>query len=168
MTKEILYVDMDGVLADFEQEMHNILPGVPIGDGPDYEERSLQVIAACQRNPNTFLRLKPIKGGIDAVIELMDHYDVYFLSTPMDELSQSHKDKRDWLDRYFGALANKRLNLTHRKDLQIGDYLIDDTKRNGAGQFRGEHIHFGSESFPDWDVVKNYLLGIAKSVKQAA
>lgn len=27
-----------------------------------------------------------------------------------------------------------------------------------AGEFIGEHIHFGTEKFPDWDAVCTYLL----------
>jgi len=42
----------------------------------------------------------------------------------------------------------------------MGDYLIDD-HASGRGQedFQGELIHFGSEKFPDWKVILNYLLG---------
>jgi hypothetical protein len=39
----------------------------------------------------------------------------------------------------------------------MGDYLIDDRKANGAGEFRGTHIHFGTEEFPDWAAVLKYL-----------
>ena len=48
--------------------------------------------------------------------------------------------------------------MSHNKNLNIGDYLIDDRTANGAGQFKGEHIHFGTEQFPDWDSVLKYLL----------
>ena len=30
------------------------------------------------------------------------------------------------------------------------ELLIDDRTANGAAQFTGEHIHFGSEKFPNW------------------
>ena len=39
----------------------------------------------------------------------------------------------------------------------MGDYLIDDRLRNGAEKFNGEHIHFGTEKFPDWNSVLKYL-----------
>jgi len=60
--------------------------------------------------------------------------------------------------KYLGKNAYKRLILSHNKHLNIGDYLIDDRTANGAGQFRGEHIHFGSEKFPDWKAVLSYLI----------
>ena len=33
--------------------------------------------------------------------------------------------------------------ITHRKDLLIGEYLIDDRLANGAEHFRGKLISFG-------------------------
>ena len=39
----------------------------------------------------------------------------------------------------------------------IGDYLIDDRRFNGASEFTGEWIHFGSEKFPNWNSVLKYL-----------
>lgn len=165
--KPILYIDMDGVIADFESYMHQIAPGIPIGDGPDWEERSKIVVRACQQNFHLFEKLKPIQDGVSSVMRLMTYYDVYFLSTPMEAVVESYTDKRKWLDRYFGGLADKKLILTHRKDLAIGDYLVDDSLRNGAAQFTGEHIHFGTEDFPDWKSVTSYLLSKTQ-LKQAA
>jgi hypothetical protein len=47
----------------------------------------------------------------------------------------------------------------------IGDYLIDDRLKNGAGKFKGELIHFGYDyvndkinPYPDWDSVLKKLL----------
>lgn len=54
--------------------------------------------------------------------------------------------------------AYKRLIITHHKDLNRGDFLVDDREKNGAGNFEGELILFGSEKFPDWDKVTEYLL----------
>jgi 5'(3')-deoxyribonucleotidase len=66
------------------------------------------------------------------------------------------------VQKYLGEAAYKRLILSHHKDLNQGDYLIDDKGKNGASEFEGEWIHFGSERFPDWDAVLKYLLGEKK------
>ena len=52
----------------------------------------------------------------------------------------------------------KQVILSHHKNLNQGDYLIDDRTANGAGKFKGKHIHFGTEKFPDWESVLKYLL----------
>jgi 5'(3')-deoxyribonucleotidase len=76
----------------------------------------------------------------------------------MWEVPESFMDKRKWIERYFGESAKKKLILTHRKDLCIGDYLIDDRIKNGVDKFTGEHIHFATSQFPDWESVLHYLI----------
>ena len=39
----------------------------------------------------------------------------------------------------------------------IGEYLIDDRTANGAAEFKGELIQFGTEKYPNWAAVLNYL-----------
>jgi hypothetical protein len=48
----------------------------------------------------------------------------------------------------------------------IGDYLIDDRKKNGAGEFKGELLHYGlnwegdnsPNEYPTWESVLEKLL----------
>ena len=49
--------------------------------------------------------------------------------------------KREWLEDYFPYLKRK-LILTHRKDLLIGDILIDDSRYRGQPDFQGEWFWF--------------------------
>jgi 5'-nucleotidase len=42
--------------------------------------------------------------------------------------------------------------------LSRGDILIDDRTANGAGDFSGRLIQFGSDEFPDWQAVLDELL----------
>ena len=67
-------------------------------------------------------------------------------------------DKLEWVKINLGDGAYKRLILTHHKNLNKGDFLVDDRQKNGAGEFAGELILFGSERFPDWPAVTKYLL----------
>lgn len=53
--------------------------------------------------------------------------------------------------------AYKRLILRHHKNLSNGDFLIDDRLKNGVDRFKGEHIHFATPEFPDWETVVSYL-----------
>lgn len=156
----ILYVDMDGVVADFAGCMQKLLPNIELGDGDPstYKQRSEAVHKAARAHPHLFKSLDEIEGGIDAVELLSHNYEIYFLSTPMNDVPESYTDKRLWLHEKFGAWADKRLVLTHRKDLVIGDILIDDSRNNGADGFKGEFIHFGSEKYPNWESVLKHLI----------
>jgi len=158
MDKKILYVDMDGVVADFDKAMNKLAPDLPLGDGDDYEIRSKIVDEIVTKNPGFFEKLELINGALEAIEQLKDKYDIYFLSSPMSAVPHSYMGKRIWTKEKFGNWANKRLILTHRKDLCIGDILIDDRFKNGAAEFQGKHIHFGSIEYPNWNSILNYLI----------
>lgn len=146
---------MDGVVADFDLVVNSLDPNIE--KETDKEIRGKMVDRVAELNPDLFHNLPPISGAIIAVNKLFHYYDIYFLSTPMWALPESMSGKRIWIERYFGDLAKKRLILTHRKDLNIGHFLVDDRLKNGASEFIGEHIHFGTPRFPNWDVTYDYL-----------
>jgi 5'(3')-deoxyribonucleotidase len=87
---------------------------------------------------------------------------LYILSTAPWLNPSAWKDKIEWIHKYFGKEKNslfyKKLIISHHKNLNKGDYLIDDRSNNGAKDFQGEWIHFGSRDFPDWDTITKYLL----------
>lgn len=158
--KKILYVDMDGVVADFDKSIDEHIERLELAyETPD--ERSKIVDQICEDHPDFFNDLEPIKGAVEAVTKLFDLYDVYFLSSPMWWVPNSFIGKRIWIEKHFGEIATKRLILTHHKNLNIGDYLVDDRLKNGVVDFKGVHIHFGTEMFPNWDVTYKYLAHVA-------
>jgi 5'-nucleotidase len=156
MEKKILYCDMDGCIADFEQGIRLIDSSVILNE--DNKEANDFVTNIVLNTPNFFQELPIIENSIDCVKELMEKYMVIFCSTPMEEVPHSFSGKKEWLNKHFGDKAYKNLKLTHHKHLCIGDYLIDDRLKNGAGQFTGEHIHFRTEKFPNWESVMKYLM----------
>ena len=159
MKKPILYVDMDEVIASFKKEMIRLHPHThELFGQPESLELSKEFEACMLLSPRMFRHLEPIEGSIETVTRLSEHFEVYFLSTPFWELPESFTDKRLWLEDHFGELAYKRLILSHRKDLNIGDYLVDDRLANGSEKFTGEHLHFGQKEFPDWASVEKYLM----------
>lgn len=147
MEKKIVYVDMDNVLVDFKS-------GIDQLDSDTfafYEDRLDEV-------PGIFSLMKPIDSAIESYKTLCGHFDTYILSTSPWENPTALNDKLDWVKKYLGNHAYKRLILSHHKHLNHGDYLIDDRDKNGADKFVGELILFGGEKYPDWKSVMNYLI----------
>ena len=149
MIKKIIYIDLDGVVADFNKGRKDH----PLGNITPY-------IGKPYKLPGLYENLEPIKNSIESVNKILNHpsFELFFLSTAPWENSSAWSDKNKWVKRYLGKSAYKQLILSHNKHLNIGDYLIDDRTANGAGQFTGEHIHFGSPQFPKWQSVLDYLL----------
>ena len=147
MPKKILYVDLDNVLVDFQSGIDQ-LDHITL---KKYEGRLDEV-------PDIFSKMIPVKDAIGSYEKLSQKYDTYILSTSPWENPSAWSDKLNWVKKYLGKVAYKRLILTHHKNLNIGDYLIDDRTKRGADKFNGELIHFGTEKFPDWEAVCKYLL----------
>lgn len=138
---------MDNVLVNFQSGIDRL----ETVDLINYEGNLDEV-------PGIFGLMDPIEGAIEAYHKLTQHYDCYILSTAPWENDSAWSDKAKWVKKHLGEVAYKRLILTHNKNLNKGDYLIDDRTKNGAGEFEGEHIHFLTEQFPDWESVLNYLI----------
>ena len=108
--------------------------------------------------PGIFSKMVPAEGAIEAYVELTKHFDVYILSTAPWENPSAWTDKLLWVKKHLGKPAYKRLILSHNKQLNMGDFLVDDRTANGAGEFKGEHIHFLTGKFQNWQDVVVYLL----------
>jgi Uncharacterized protein conserved in bacteria len=149
--KKILYFDMDNVLVDFQSGIDQLSAEIL----KEYEGRLDEV-------PQIFSLMKPLSGAVEAVKLLSQHFDVYILSTAPWKNISAWSDKAAWVQKYFGdekeSVFHKRLIISHHKNLNKGDYLIDDRTKNGAGEFCGELIQFGSELFPNWEIVTKYLI----------
>ena len=145
--QKILYVDIDNVLVDVPSGISKISKQLQ----SEYEDRLDEV-------PDIFSLMDPLEGAIDSYKKLSQKFDTYILSTAPWKNSSAWSDKNEWVKKYLGDVAYKRLILSHHKNLNYGDYLIDDRLANGANLFEGEHIHFGSDKFPDWGSVCSYLL----------
>ena len=144
---KILYIDMDNVLVDFPSAFPQIKNEILEKYADDKDEI-----------PGIFSLMLPIEGAVDAFNQLSQKYDTYILSTAPWENPSAWSDKLVWVKTYLGQQAHKRLILSHNKNLNKGDYLIDDRLANGAKDFQGEHIHFKTDKFPNWQAVLNYLL----------
>ena len=147
MSKRKLFFDMDGVLVDFQSGIDKLSDETK----KEYEGRLDEV-------PGIFALMEPVEGAIEAVHKLQEYYDVYILSTAPWKNPSAWSDKITWIIKHFGELFKKRVILTHCKNLCHGDFLVDDRGKNGASEFAGEWIEFGSAFYPSWEDVVDYLL----------
>lgn len=149
MRKLTLYLDMDGVLVDLAAEINRLPAEVHAEYGNDIDEY-----------PGLFDSPPPMPGAINAVQKLLEsgRYDIHILSTAPWGNPGALTAKRLWLERHFGTAFKKKVTLTHRKDNVQGDILVDDRPNNGAENFNGKWIRYGSGHYPDWDAVLAALL----------
>lgn len=160
MRKKIVYIDMDGVLVNFDYAIKDFFKKYPhleerYKNNPDH-------IQGLFRNP------PPIEGAIEAVNKLAESgkYELFIATSAPWGNPMSSMDKRFWIEEHFGNLFHKKMFVTHRKDLLMGDYLIDDRVKNGAGEFSGELLRFGYDwendnkpnEYPTWESILDYLL----------
>jgi 5'(3')-deoxyribonucleotidase len=139
---------MDNVIVDFPSAFDKVS-----------EEKKRKFKNDMDEIPGIFAKMDPMPGAIEAYEKLSKKYDTYILSTAPWENPSAWSDKLDWVKKHLGDAAYKRLILSHNKNLNKGDYLIDDRPNNGAKDFEGEWLHFGEGNrFPDWNAILKYLL----------
>lgn len=147
MNHKVVYIDMDGVLCDFDDAFARDKLVFP--DNPYPQSRK-----------GFYSELKPITGAVDAMSLLikLDSFDTYILTAPSIYNPLSYTEKRLWVENHLGFEWVKRLIISPNKSLLKGDILIDDHK-TGRGQdtFEGMLFHFGSAEFPDWEIVMQRL-----------
>jgi 5'-nucleotidase len=144
--RKILYIDMDNVLVDFKSGIARL---------SDQERQEFN--GRFDDVPGIFAKMDPVPHAIESFHELAAKFDTYVLSTSPWENPSAWSDKLLWVKHHLGQLAYKRLILTHHKNLNLGHFLVDDRRNNGADRFQGELILFGSPEFPDWPSVVSYL-----------
>ena len=149
--KKLCFVDIDGPVANFEKEAEIWAKNAGITTREFIDQKMY-------RQPKFYAGLELVENVKESIEELSKKYEIRFLSAPSWGNPHSFIEKRIWIEEKFGSFAEKRMDLSFRKDLSMGHYLIDDRLKYGAGEFIGEHIMYGSEQFPDWNSVLKYLI----------
>ena len=130
--KKTIFIDMDGVIANFAKAAKE-------GGWDHRPDRHVD-----------YGNLEVMPGAKDALIRLNHDFDIFIASTPPWDRPSMWSAKREWLGEHFPYLKRK-LILTHRKDLLIGDILIDDSRWRGQPDFKGDWLWFGTaQRCIDW------------------
>ncbi|MFN6315049.1 MAG: 5' nucleotidase, NT5C type [Rhodoluna sp.] len=162
MNKKTVYIDMDGVIVNFQTGIDRLSAEVRAQFPNDKNIDEAEGI---------FGLMDPFEGAVEAVKKLAasEKLDVFILSTAPWRNPSAWSDKIEWVHKHFGIEEDsplyKRVILSHRKDLNKGEFLIDDRKKSGAADFDGLHIHFGDVSeeegrdgsYPNWYSVIDYF-----------
>ena len=129
---------MDGVISDFDKAAK---AGGGIKTDSEIRRPDLWV---------DFRNLDVVPGAQDALIKLNQDFDIFIATTPPWTRPKVWGEKREWIEEHFPWLKRKMI-LTHRKDLLIGDILIDDSRWRGQPDFQGDWLWFGtSQRCKDW------------------
>lgn len=143
--KKRIYVDMDGTLCDFFGAARKSLIDNPTQKYP-------------QSQWGFFLKLKPLDQAIESFHKLSEKYDVWILTRPSFRNTNSWTEKAQWIWDNLGYEYVEKTIMSGDKSLLKGDYLIDDDTNANQEKFEGELIRFGSEKFPNWISVLEYLM----------
>ena len=130
---------MDGVISDFDKAAKE--------GGWDHRP-DLHV---------DFRNLDVVPGAGEALRQLNQDFDIFIATTPPWSRPKVWGEKRDWIVEHFPWLKRKMI-LTHRKDLLIGDILIDDSRWRGQPDFKGQWLWFGTaQRAKDWPTTLEYI-----------
>lgn len=123
--KKIIYIDLDNTLADY-LGMANVLHINPND---------------AKHIPGFFRNLKPIKNAINSYNLLNKYFEVYILSTGPWSNPLSLVEKVEWVKEYLPD-AYKNIIFSHHKNLNIGDYLIDDSTKTAQQNLQASISRF--------------------------
>ena len=124
-----VYVDLDGVLADFQRHFDKTIDngGLSRNKFDDYEEKIV--------NTKDWWLKMPVLGDAK---ELVSHLvaagvDIHILSAAPEWHADAARQKTEWIHKHF-KIKNKNIHIVRRVDKKYfakeGDILIDDFNRN--------------------------------------
>ena len=124
-----VFVDMDGVIVDFDGYMRN----------------NAMTVNEVKYTPGAYRNMKPIEGAIAAVRRLIElGFDVWIATKPPTGGVHAYSEKAEWILEYLPELKRKII-ITHDKGLlgDSKDYLCDDRPHKAnCEKFAGKLIRF--------------------------
>ncbi len=97
-------------------------------------------------------------GFAKAVAALAAGYDVHIVAGVPYNTPELCREVMEWCETALGVPVWNRVTITNHKNLLLADYLIDaEPETNGASDFMGTLVHFGSDTFKTWEDVLTFF-----------
>ena len=136
----MIYYDMDGVMADFDRGVKELLGLEPIDQGNHTAEQDDVMFARMREVGHFYGKLEPIPGSIELFGEVFAKYGdrcriLSGIPKPSRGIDTAAEDKREWVRRLLpeGVIVNTVLRVEKPKFVTCkNDYLIDDFTKNIA------------------------------------
>ena len=141
-TKKTVLVDMDGVIADFEQGFEKAISRkfpdlklIPLTERKifycdvQYAESYPHLADEFPKiavEPGFFRNLPLMQGAKEGLEVLNERYNLFICSSPMRDYHNCVREKYEWVEEHFGFDLTKKIILTRDKTLVHGSVLIDD------------------------------------------
>ncbi len=149
-----LYLDMDGVLADFDKFVFERMGRTfEHKVGPDAD---LEMWTFLHKIPNMYFQLEPTPYAfelMDAAKSITPNVEILTAIPRRKKVASAEQDKRDWIAKYFGTeiVVNMGPHSADKwKHCKPGDVLLDDrddnirdwiTKGSGIGIYHEYRNH---------------------------
>lgn len=142
MVKNRVLIDVDGVIANFidfytcivsetlKKEFTITKPLWDIGEAIGLSEQEKNKVHSVLFSRGAALNIKPYDGAVEAVNEISEFCDIYFVTAPLEESETWAHDRIKWLTNYFGQNLGGQYILTRDKFTVRGDIFIDDKTEN--------------------------------------
>ena len=127
----VIYVDMDGVLADFDAYVLELT-----GKRFDVHTQDIQLWNLLANTERLYFQLYPMPRGLELWGKINSHSCTVKILTAIPRrktIPSAEADKREWVAKYLGNHVNVKIG-PHSKDkwkhAKRGDILIDDRLDN--------------------------------------
>lgn len=138
--RKTIAIDMDGVIADtvmqfiswYERDYGVTIDKTAFHGKPEHEVLPDGVLKKLVYSPGFFRGVPVMEGAQEAVLQLMENFDVYIVSAAM-EFPQSLPEKYEWLQEHFPFISWRNIIFCGDKSIIGTDYMIDDFPKNLDG-----------------------------------
>lgn len=101
---------------------------------------------------------EPMQGAVKAYMKLSESYDTHVLASAPYNTAEQWAEPVRWAEKHLGAAAWDKVIVANRKDLVLGDYIIDGHPESfGLADAMGTVIGYGKDPFRTWDDILEYF-----------